>query len=71
MVTISDTGVGLPLNNPEEIFEPYFTTKPNGVGLGLTITKESIIKMDGSISVENHSLGGGRFLVSILKAEKA
>jgi two-component system, cell cycle sensor histidine kinase and response regulator CckA len=47
-VTISDTGVGIPPENLRKIFDPYFTTKPTGTGLGLA-TCYSIIRKHGGI----------------------
>jgi C4-dicarboxylate-specific signal transduction histidine kinase len=41
-VTFADSGPGVPAENREQIFEPYFSTKPDGVGLGLTIAGEIV-----------------------------
>jgi signal transduction histidine kinase len=46
LIGVSDTGVGLPANNPEQIFESFATTKPHGTGMGLTITR-SIVESHG------------------------
>jgi PAS domain S-box-containing protein len=45
-ISVSDTGVGLPIDNPDRIFESFVTTKPNGTGLGLAITR-SIVESHG------------------------
>jgi len=45
-ISISDTGVGLPVQNTEQIFEAFHTTKPQGMGMGLAITR-SILESDG------------------------
>jgi phosphoglycerate-specific signal transduction histidine kinase len=37
-VSVLDHGVGLPQDNPDKIFSQFFSTKPNGMGMGLTIT---------------------------------
>jgi signal transduction histidine kinase len=41
LIGVSDTGVGLPADNPEQIFESFVTTKPHGTGMSLTITIRS------------------------------
>jgi len=46
LIGVSDTGVGLPADNPEQIFESFATTKPHGTGMGLTITR-SIVESHG------------------------
>ncbi len=44
LITISDSGCGIPKGVQKDIFEPFYTTKPRGSGLGLAITKENIEK---------------------------
>jgi len=64
-VTISDSGVGIPKENLEKVFEPLFTTKTNGIGLGLAITKRLIEYHGGMIvaqSIPNH---GSTFMVTL------
>ena len=53
LVRISDTGDGIPEDIMEKIFEPYFTTKPFGTGLGLTIVFKIVKEHFGDISVES------------------
>ncbi len=52
-ITISDSGAGIPEENLEKIFEPLFTTKKTGTGLGLASCKQIIDMHGGSISVKN------------------
>ncbi len=52
-VRIEDTGCGIPPENMTKIFEPYFTTKDLGIGLGLALTKRIIEEHRGVLSVES------------------
>ena len=52
-ITIKDSGVGIPEENIDKVFDPYFTTKIGGSGLGLTTTYAIIKKHGGSIHVES------------------
>lgn len=60
-VRISDTGVGIPDRNLGRIFDPYFTTKAKGTGLGLTMCHSIIQKHSGHISVESRMDHGTTF----------
>ena len=53
VVDISDTGVGMDQEALAKIFEPYFSTKATGTGLGLTIAKRNVELNGGTISVES------------------
>jgi signal transduction histidine kinase len=46
LISVSDTGVGLPVDKADQIFNAFFTTKPQGTGMGLAITR-SIIEAHG------------------------
>ncbi|MCC5816756.1 MAG: HAMP domain-containing protein [Leptospira sp.] len=56
IVEIEDNGVGIPENSINEIFDPFFTSKEigAGIGLGLTIAKEIIVAHNGTIEVESN-----------------
>ena len=61
---ISDTGVGIPDENLEKIFEPYFTTKEFGSGLGLTIVYKIVKEHLGDIAVDSRVGEGTAFTLS-------
>ena len=50
-VQVSDSGVGIPPENLEKLFRPFFTTKKEGTGLGLALAQKIVEDHDGSMSV--------------------
>ena len=64
-VTFTDTGCGIPEENMEKIFEPLFTTKPKGIGLGLAITRRLVEQNQGKIAVTSQAGKGTTFTVSL------
>jgi signal transduction histidine kinase len=52
-LSIADSGVGMTPDSLERIFEPYFSTKTSGTGLGLTIAKRNVEVNGGTIAVES------------------
>ncbi len=60
-ISIADTGVGIATENLEKIFEPLFTTKTKGIGLGLALCKTLIEKHGGSIEVTSELGHGSTF----------
>lgn len=67
IVTVVDTGAGIPAERIDKIFEPFFTTKPQGkgTGLGLTLCAETARSHRGSIEVESTIGEGSTFTVFI------
>ncbi len=59
-VSVRDHGVGLPETDPEKIFSHFFSTKPNGMGMGLTIVRSIVEGHGGELGAENVD-GGARF----------
>ncbi|WP_179371011.1 ATP-binding protein [Nitrosopumilus ureiphilus] len=54
IIKITDSGPGIPDENIEQIFEPMFTTKDEGTGLGLASCKQFLEMHNGSIAVNNN-----------------
>ncbi|MFC1668084.1 PAS domain-containing sensor histidine kinase [Chlamydiota bacterium] len=64
-ITISDTGIGMKPEFIKKIFEPYVTSKPDGVGLGLMISDRIISEHNGKISVKSIINQGTTFVVDL------
>lgn len=64
-VEISDTGVGMSKQNIRKIFEPLFTTKSKGIGLGLSVTKRFVENHGGTIRVKSRPNVGSTFVVRL------
>jgi len=63
-IAVKDNGKGISIENQERVFEPKFTTKSSGMGLGLAIIKNIIENYDGTITFETELNVGTEFLVS-------
>jgi len=64
VIIIADNGPGIPPDQLKHIFKPFHTTKQEGTGLGLYITKQLVEKCGGKITVESAAENGARFIVS-------
>lgn len=62
-VAIEDTGMGIPKENLDQIFNPFFTTKSDGVGLGLSIVSKIVDDHRGQLRVTSEPGRGSRFTV--------
>ncbi|MFQ6062657.1 MAG: PAS domain S-box protein [Methanosarcinales archaeon] len=69
-VSIEDQGIGIPKEYLQKIFDPYFTTKQKGSGLGLTTSYSIIKKHDGLITVQSEVGVGTNFCIYIPAAQK-
>ncbi len=61
IVSISDTGIGLPAQSTEQIFDPFHTTKPQGTGMGLTITRSIVESYGGRVWATANERAGATF----------
>jgi signal transduction histidine kinase len=61
----TDTGCGIPEENMDKIFEPLFTTKPKGIGLGLAISRRLVEQNGGKIEVASQAGHGATFTVKL------
>ncbi|HOI42162.1 MAG TPA: ATP-binding protein [Elusimicrobiales bacterium] len=64
-LTFTDGGPGFPAGDGEKAFEPFFTTRPRGVGLGLSIARKYAERHGGSAKAENAPGGGARVIISL------
>jgi two-component system sensor histidine kinase HydH len=64
-VSVADTGHGMTKDEIERLFEPFYTTKPRGTGLGLTIVARLIEQNGGHITVTSERGGGSTFTVRL------
>ena len=64
-ISFADQGKGVPEELLEKIWDPYFTTKDKGTGLGLGIVKNIIDAHGGDIRIENIPEGGARVLIHL------
>jgi two-component system sensor kinase FixL len=71
LVRISDGGGGIPAPLKNEIFKTSFTTKPQGMGLGLSICRTIVENHGGRIWMEDNGRGGADFCFTIPRQEEA
>ena len=64
-VTVTDAGFGLNADQMAQVFEPFYTTKVDGMGLGLSICQTIIAAHDGAISAERNAGPGMTFSFSL------
>ena len=69
-IDFADTGVGIESEALQQIFEPYYSTKDTGIGLGLPLTKKIIEEHGGQIAVESEISKGTMFTVTLQRNPK-
>jgi signal transduction histidine kinase len=65
VISISDSGPGIPQDKLNEVFDPFFTTKKKGMGIGLSIARTIVQAHKGRIWAENQAGGGAVFHLSL------
>jgi len=70
VVLVSDAGSGILPENFKKLFTPFFTTKTEGFGLGLSITRKILESLGGSIVAANRPGGGAMFLMILPAIDK-
>lgn len=71
LISVSDTGVGLPPQRPEQIFDAFYTTKPSGTGVGLAITRRIIEAHGGRLWASANKGSGATFHFTLPRARAA
>ncbi len=64
-LTVSDRGPGIPEDKLNEVFEPFYTSKTEGMGMGLSISRTIVEAHDGLITAENRDHGGASFRIRL------
>jgi signal transduction histidine kinase len=64
LVSVKDNGSGISIENSDKLFNPFFSTKKDGMGLGLTISTSIVESYGGQLSGRNSSDGGAEFIAS-------
>ncbi len=70
-IIFTDTGPGISPELKEQVFRPFFTTKPQGTGLGLSVSRELVTRMGGTLSLATGPGSGVRAIVSLPLLEPA
>jgi len=69
-VSVRDYGSGLPANIDGKVFEPFVTTKSNGIGIGLTIARTIVEAHRGQLQAHNNPDGGATFVLTLQCADR-
>jgi signal transduction histidine kinase len=64
-IDVSDNGVGIPASELENVFKPFFTTKPRGLGLGLPLAKRALERYGGALRVASEPGAGTTFTLRL------
>ena len=70
-ISVRDSGPGVPVHLSGRLFEPFVTTKPNGLGLGLSIASSIVAAHGGTIGCHNATEGGAVFCITLPQTKTA
>src|SRR5258708_22815663 len=70
LISVIDSGIGLPVEESERIFEAFFTTKPQGTGMGLSISRTIVESHGGLLWASTNTGRGATFHFSLTTAPK-
>jgi signal transduction histidine kinase len=70
VIGVSDTGIGVPDEAQENLFKPFYTTKPGGMGLGLASSRRMVAAQGGTISFVSKAGEGSTFSIILPLIEK-
>ncbi|MGE5894315.1 MAG: ATP-binding protein [bacterium] len=65
VISFEDTGVGIDSEHLKRIFDPFYSTKEKGTGLGLAVSHSIITKLNGSLTAESELSKGSRFVITL------
>lgn len=70
MVEVKDSGCGIPAENMEKLFKHFFTSKPDGLGMGLSISRSIVEAHGGRLEAKNNPDGGATFYFTVPVGKK-
>jgi signal transduction histidine kinase len=65
LISVSDTGIGLPAQQPDKVFDAFFTTKTHGTGMGLRISRSIVESHEGRLWAANNLPRGASFCFTL------
>lgn len=69
-ITVADTGPGIAPADRERVFEPFFTTRAEGTGLGLAVAREIVTTGGGTLQASDSAGGGAMLVVSLPRPQR-
>ncbi|MDW7773330.1 MAG: ATP-binding protein [Desulfobulbaceae bacterium] len=69
-ISVADTGIGITGDRMNKIFDPYYTTKNTGTGLGLAVVQKVVEAHGGSVEVKSAAAGGTVFIITLPRDER-